>query len=301
MASPLVPRTGQTVRGLPVSLNRAPPPHLARYVARFFITIVDQPGDHLVEDFLLNETAFMRVLVRGDWDAFVDGEWQRYDGPLLFGAQSKPLRVRVRGPLATAGFGILPGAWQALTGGSAEAVIDRLAALEGALGDSFARATARIDDHEATFAAMIEAAAIWAGATIGAIDPVAEAFERLVHLDPVRPVADIARAIGVSPRTLDRRVRAAFGIAPKLVLRRSRFLDMAAVVRGLVVADEETLAALRFYDQSHRGREFRRFAGMTPVAFDRAQTPLLTLGIESRQRRKLENTLSFGGHVPWLG
>ncbi|TKD49997.1 helix-turn-helix transcriptional regulator [Sphingomonas baiyangensis] len=300
MAMALIPRTGQTMRGLPVSVNRAPAPDLARHIARMFVTIVDQPADAVVDDFILNETGFMRVLVRGQWEALVADSWQAFDGALLFGAQSRPMRVRVRGPFTTAGFAVLPGAWVGLTGTSAVGMTDQLRAMGDPLGAAFATAAAATDDPDMTLAALETVAREWVARTDAAVDPIAEAFEALTHADPTLPVAAIAARLGVSERTLDRRVQAGFGVSPKLVLRRSRFLDMAAVTRGLAFADLDVIASLRFYDQSHRTREFRRFAGMTPGQFERTPTPLLTLGLESRQRRKFESTAALPGLVPWL-
>lgn len=265
-----------------------------------FVTIVDQPEDAVVDDFLVSETGFVRVLIRGDWDTVIDGSWRPFSGALLFGAQSRPFRARVRGPFATAGFAILPGAWTGLLGPTAEQMTDRVADLPAAVGDRFIAATSDIDDVDLTLDRLNAAAARWIVESGGAIDGVAEAFESMSHADPCRPVAEIASAIGVSSRTLTRRVTASFGVSPKRVLRRSRFLDMAAVVRGLAVADEGALAALRFYDQSHRVREFRHFAGMTPRDFERTPTPLFTLGLETRQRRKFENSMPGPHRVPWL-
>ena len=71
-------------------------------------------------------------------------------------------------------------------------------------------------------------------------------------------------------------------MTPKAVLRRSRFLDMAAAVRGMRQPDEEEQAALRFSDQSHLNREFRYFIDMTPGTFEKAQTPLLNAVLQLR-------------------
>ncbi|NCW26137.1 MAG: helix-turn-helix domain-containing protein [Betaproteobacteria bacterium] len=98
--------------------------------------------------------------------------------------------------------------------------------------------------------------------------------------------AAAAKLLGLSQRQLERRCLISFGLSPKAVLQRCRFLDMAAAMRGLSRADEAELAALRFFDQSHLNREFRRYTGMTPGAFQRLQSPLFTASLELRETGK---------------
>ena len=70
----------------------------------------------------------------------------------------------------------------------------------------------------------------------------------LVRTDPTVSVADAAAALGYSSRHFDRLVRAHFGHGPQTVLRRSRFLDIAAVMRGFAVPDADALADLMTRD-----------------------------------------------------
>ncbi|WP_315760660.1 AraC family transcriptional regulator [Sphingomonas sp. Y38-1Y] len=300
MPSPLVARTGQTQRGHPVSINLAPDTDLARHIARLFITIVEQPEEAVLEDFIVSETGFVRILLTGAWETLEEGGWHPYAGPVLFGAQSRPFRARVRGSFAMCGFAILPGAWRSLTGIDHHDLADRVQRVSGPIGDRLAQAGDDPWSHARTFAALNSVVRDWIRLGTGEIDAIAERFDQRVHLDPTRSVAELAREVGTTPRTLDRRIQAGFGMGPKLVLRRARFLDMAATVRGIAVPDEAMLAALRFYDQSHLVREFRHFTGMTPTAFERASTPLFNLALESRQRRKYELASRAGERIPWL-
>ncbi|RHW18727.1 AraC family transcriptional regulator [Sphingomonas gilva] len=307
MTAPLDPRTGHTRQGLPVSRNRQPGADLREHVARLFVTIIDQPEGHTTSDFVLNDTPFIRVLPRGSWEAEVSpGEWRRFAGAVLFGAQARPQRVRCTGPMAVAGFAIRPGGWFGLFDEVAEVFADRLVPL-AEVAPRFAAdmvaACAEVDSIDATFAALEagvrahlrERSARLANAAMAA-------FELIARNDPVRRVADIADALDMDVTYFARQVRRHFGHAPKTVLRRARFLDIAAVMRGLAVPSADELAALRFYDQSHLTREFRLFTGMTPARFERSATPLLTPGLESRQQRKLDDlaTLRPGERAPWL-
>ena len=295
----LVSRTGETLAGLPVSTNAAPPPHQADAIGRYFITVFDQPADAMVEDILLNETAMVRVLGRGEWEAHLGPRgWQRFAGPVLFGAQRRALRVRVRGPMATAGFAIRPSGWPRLDARPAHLLANRLEAIAEPWGAALDRACADIDDHERTFAALMQAVDTRLHAVAGESSEPMRRFEEIARTDPGRSVSDIAEEFGLTLRRLDAHVQRHFGHTPKSVLRRSRFLDMAAVMRGLSIPDEETLVRLRFYDASHLNLEFRKFVDMTPAAFARTPTPLLTPGLEVRAQRKLAD-LAAQVPAPW--
>lgn len=132
-------------------------------------------------------------------------------------------------------------------------------------------------------------------------DPLPEAFNRLAFVDPTLPVADCADELGVELRTLERRIKRAFGLSPKKVLRRARALDMAAHMRGVADHNEAEELALRYFDQSHLNREFTELFGMTPVQFVRTPQPIFTTTLEARQARRLEvlERLPEGARRPW--
>ena len=267
----LTPRTGTSRDGHPLSLSRAPSGDLARFVARFFILIIERPDDAVLEDFLLHETAYVRVPTEGRWETQIAGKWIAYEGPMIFGAQRKRFPVRCTGPIVAAGFAVRPAAWLAFADKPAYLLADRL---EQVVRERIAERNTRID-------------------------PALERFEAISRIDPGRTVADIARELGMIPRRLDRHVRAHFGHPPKTVLRRSRFLDMAAVLRGLAVPDADDLAEERFYDASHLNREFRLFLDMPPNRFRKTPTLLFTPGLEVRQQRKLADMM-LEQSVPWV-
>ena len=293
--SNLIPRTGALPNGVPLSFSRTPPERLAGFVARFFVTIIDRPSDAVLEDFLLHETAYIRVPVISRWEALVDGRWEAYEGPMLFGAQQRRFPVRCLGPIVAAGFAIRPSGWFAFSDKPADHFADRLSPIGGEWGAALRWACEDVYDHEQTFARLQQV--ICDRLIIHPTLPHAPsaAFEEIARVDPTRPVADIARAFGMSGRRLDRAVRSHFGHLPKTVMRRSRFMDMAAVMRGLAVPTTDELAELRFYDASHLNREFREFVDMTPAQFRRTPTALFTPGLEVRQERK---RVDLAPHVP---
>ena len=113
-------------------------------------------------------------------------------------------------------------------------------------------------------------------------NPAMAAFESIARADSTARVADIADGLGVSVRHFERLCHDHFGHGPKAVLRRSRFLDMAQAIRGFSAPSEQELAAMRYFDQSHRNREFQHFVRMTARTFETTPTPLLTAGLKLR-------------------
>ncbi|XYH94533.1 helix-turn-helix domain-containing protein [Sorangium sp. So ce1128] len=81
-------------------------------------------------------------------------------------------------------------------------------------------------------------------------------------------VAPLARELGVVPRHLARRFRAAVGVSPKQFARLVRFQH---TVRALVLAPGADLtrvaAAHGYCDQAHFAHEFRALAGQPATAF----------------------------------
>lgn len=88
-----------------------------------------------------------------------------------------------------------------------------------------------------------------------------------VMLGDRRPVSveALARASGVSPRTLQRLFRRYVGVSPKWVLQRFRLQDAVARIDAGDVVDLSTLAAeLGWYDQAHFSRDFIDVVGLSP-------------------------------------
>ena len=271
------------------SHNFAPPTDLLPFVRQFFVFNAALPADLVLVDRLISESAMIRVLLKGDWSARFgdDSAWQSEGPSLLFGANGRSFGVRVAGPFTVVGVAIRPSGWAALFDCKASETADRMFALSelwgGAADALFEHCAAASDD--AGIIAAVETVVRMRLAAVGsyASDPAMAAFEQIARDDSTMRVADAADRIGVSGRALERHCCATFGLTPKVILRRSRFLDMAAAVRGISDPDEDERAALRFSDQSHLNREFQHFIGMTPGHFERAQTPLLNAVLKLRQ------------------
>lgn len=272
-----------------LSRNYPPSPELAPYIARHYVFEAELPEDFTLTDRLLSETAFVRILIRGDWKAEIaPGYWASAGPVVFFGPNEFPLPVRVKGPFTVAGFAIHPGGWRSLFDRSAHDYADEMIPLSAAWGRIADRLWADIQaatDDAGLVVAMehaISSQLDWIG--LRQPDSQMNAFAAIARSDSTIRIDDAAAQIGLSIRQLERRCLSTFGLSPKAVLRRSRFLDMATAMRGFSSPSEEELAALRYFDQSHLTREFKRFAGMTPRTFQRAVTPLFTAGLNLRSQ-----------------
>lgn len=274
------------------SLHRAPSPPLADTIARHYAFAAELPDDYVLHDKLLSETGFIRILLKGDWAALnSDGNWFQ-SGPVpLFGPNSRPLAVRCRGSFLVIGIALRPTGWPALFDEPVDHFTDRMVALSEAWGEDAERllhaARSGGDDAERILSAIeqvllerIARRPAWTP------DPKMTEFEEIARYDSTMKIANICARLGIAQHALERRCRATFGMSPKRLLRRSRFLDMASVMRGLFEPDDRVLAELRYADQSHLNKEFREFIGMTPGQFAQTPTPLLTAGLELRNGRR---------------
>ncbi len=271
-----------------------PSPALAPYIRRYYVFEAELPEDMVIEDFLLAETAFVRSLLKGEWTGeMAPGEWSRPSKTLLFGANETPFKVRVQGSFNVVGFAIRPVGWNALFDGSHHDFIDRLLPLEDVWGPLAGKLQSAMEaaDTDDDKVSEMEAIVTERIAEIGkaSTDPAIARFEAIARTDSTIRIDDVAKQLGLSVRQLERRCRAIFGLTPKAVLRRSRFLDMATAMRGFSSPSERDLAELRYSDQSHLNREFRRYTRMTPRQFELKVTPLQTAGLKLREESRFED------------
>jgi AraC-like DNA-binding protein len=100
---------------------------------------------------------------------------------------------------------------------------------------------------------------------------VRQAFEHAIALGHATAEDDIARALGVGPRTL-RRQLAEEGTTLREVLDAVR-LELATIrLRGTRVSLAAIAFELGFSDQTAFSRAFRRWTGRSPAEFHRALT-----------------------------
>jgi AraC-like DNA-binding protein len=269
------------------SRNFSPADDLTPFIRQHYVFEGDFPEDHVIHDHMFSETAFVRFLIHGDWAGETSpGKWTNAGNAVLFGPNAKPFGARVRGPFKVAAFSIKPGGWRALFKESATEVADTMVALSkswGPIAKTMADGVCAASTDDEIVAAMEDGIR----AQLKKIgrpreDVLITRYEEIARKDSTTKVEDIAEELGRSVRQLERRCLRAFGMSPKKVFQRARFLDMAMAMRGLSSASESQAASLRFFDQSHLNREFWKFANMTPGSFKKAETPLFTAGLKLR-------------------
>lgn len=273
------------------SRNYPPSDALAPYIRRHYVFAAELPAEFSLVDKLLSENAFVRILIRGDWKAEVaPGQWEKAGPVVLFGANGRPFPVAVNGPFTVAGFAIRPSGWRSLFNQSACEFADTMVPLSDVWGDLSPSLWEEVKGEPADdiIVQAMESAIASQLARVGLFAPDAQmaTFEMIARTDSMKRVEDAATELGMSVRQLERRCLASFGLSPKAILRRSRFLDMATAMRGFSTPNERVLAGLRYFDQSHLNREFKHFAGMTPRRFRLSSTPLFTAGLKLRHEGK---------------
>lgn len=102
-----------------------------------------------------------------------------------------------------------------------------------------------------------------------------EQVERFATLGDLQEVGDLARALGVSTRSLERRFREQVGLSPKQMHRVLR-LQLAL---GLARTQPEWTGArlaqeAGYFDQAHFIKDFQSLTGSTPMAFRQRQTAI---------------------------
>jgi AraC-like DNA-binding protein len=296
---------GVTRDGQPLSYNRAPAADLAPWIARLYVAAVDAPPDHRLDCGLFNDLPCVRIQLAGQWEVHTcDGPRQYGSTALFAGPQSKRMPISVTGSFVSVGFALRPGSCHVFDGIKMSDHVDRVTETGdfGTTGRAFIEALPEGGSPEELLQAL-EGVLRRKADEMGRpqIDPITARFEALTLSDPTTSVSDFAREIGIEQRRLERLIRRDFGLAPKQVLRRARALDMASHLRGVADQAEGDELALRYYDQSHLIREFSELFGMSPRQFVAKPQPIMTLGLESRQARRLEaiERLAPGETRPW--
>ena len=304
----LVPVTRATRDGQPLSLNRAPAPDIAPWIARIMAIEVDAPTDSVVRGTMFNDSANVRLLLSGRWSADCADGHHRFNQhgerqALFFGAHSRAMPITVAGPFRVIGVSFRPGAEHVMSGPLPATTMDRIVDYDEVVGHG--RLGDRIDAGASGEAWALELEQIVremiARRALSEPDPVTRAFDAHAFAAPEAPVAAFARSFGIEQKRLERIVKRDFGMTPKQVLRRARALDMASQLLGVAAPDEADELALRYFDQSHQIRELSHFLGMTPQQLAVGSHPLLRITLEGRQARRLEelHRIDPDGVRPW--
>jgi AraC-like DNA-binding protein len=187
---------------------------------------------------------------------------------VLYGPVTRTVEVRTRADRGYAVVHFHPGAMPRLVDASAAELVDSAVELRrltdlpvDALGERLVQA----DSMEARYASLLQ--------TLEQVRwPARDTFDRALHHVLTREatprVAELAEALHLSPRTLERAFRERVGLPPRMFHRILRLQSALTTLRsapGRSIA--EVAFASGYADHAHLTREFRALTGRTPSDF----------------------------------
>jgi AraC-like DNA-binding protein len=261
-----------------------PAPELRAMITTYYV--IEIGGDGLTEELLFPEWANIRLLLDGGWSqTFGDGRTLSFSPPtaLVSGVISRTARIQ-GGPGLVVGVGFLPAGWGVFTPLPAREYVDDIVPLStfvGGAADELLRDVLAAPDD----AALVAALDAWFRSHVAGADPpdaaLVTAHEALLDPD-VRSVAEWARRLGRSPRQAERLALTYFGMSPKALLRRQRFLRSFAAIREQPPGLWGRMIDPGYVDQSQFIRDFRYFMGMPPSAYFARDVSLLRAAGKAR-------------------
>jgi AraC-like DNA-binding protein len=251
-------------------LEILPPPPLDRVVHRFwFLRTGEDAASSGIQTIVPDGRAEI-VLHLGEPFAEVDptGRALRQDRALVAGQLTAPYRLASCPGADVVGIRLRTGAAQRLLAlpqahltGRVVPLADAVRGLEPRLLDAVRGET------DARRRATRLASALGHLLSHGSSGPV-EAAVALLETGSPGPIGALARSVGLTPRTLQRRFQAEVGIDPMLLRRILRFRTAFRRLERLPPGRWGRVAPrVGYFDQAHLIREFRRFAGAPPSVF----------------------------------
>lgn len=262
-----------------------PPRDLAPYITAYYRTEAS-PGEP-IEDWLPPEGANLRIGMGEVYEAAIgDMPLQQVPVAVLSGPTSRVTRLRIGGGQFW-GVGLTPLGWAKFVGLAATNHADRFldAAEEEALDP-----LRSVIDHLAIRAGDVDRDVALMNAGFRALLtrplPQHEAVLRThkaILSDRFTTVAALAGHLGSSTRTLERFALRYFGFAPKLLLRRQRFLRSLA--RFMVDPSMKWIRSMdsHYHDQAQFVREFRHFMMMRPSDYAAMDHPIALTAARARR------------------
>lgn len=264
-----------------------PPPELQRYFTTFYYVEFTTTESGGAFDYLHPEWANLRFIDGCKPNASnFRGERVSDTNFYLTGPSCHALRFEFDASIRMWGVGILPLGWakfvgleardwaDALVDGNREAVFAQFVPLAEQLYSGPPDMEAELDRITRFF--------------LDRNDPPVPDEDRIlaIHaalIDPeVDSVAVLVERAGVSQRTVERVCQRAFGFAPKMLLRRQRFLRSLA--KYVLDPSLKWIGALdsQYHDQAQFVRDFKQFMGMSPRQYAALDKPILKAVMRER-------------------
>jgi methylphosphotriester-DNA--protein-cysteine methyltransferase len=213
------------------------------------------------------------------------GDAHTQGSALVSGQLTAPIQLVARGRTDIVGIRFRTAAARSVLGVPLTELTDHvgaLADLSRPLADALYAAAARHDAPHARADALSETLARFVRARV---DPVAHAAVRALDAMESPRIDTIARTLGVSTRTLERKLTEHAGLPPSLLRRVIRFRRTFGMLDNASPGTWAKIAiGAGFFDQAHLIRDFRQFAGAAPSDFFRARIDLARAILASNER-----------------
>ncbi|QNA82973.1 AraC family transcriptional regulator [Sphingomonas sp. So64.6b] len=202
----------------------------------------------------------------------------------LFGPTSRAIRAETNGGVMI-GIGISALGWARLSRRSAEDFHNRIVPLSEAMGQEFADRLVTILSESAvspTVKPQLDELLRPMLNLAHPDEPMIREFAALLMVEGVIDVAIAARRLGISTHSLRRIATRYFGLVPKVLLMRARFLR--SLIKFMTSKDRRDYSVIdsSYHDASHFLRDSNTFLGMTPRRFLSLQRPFLDASIHVR-------------------
>jgi len=263
-----------------------PPAGLRRYFTSFYVVEIDgHVGD---ADYLHPEWANLRFFSGSRPTAEgANGDRVEHARFCATGPSSRAVRFSL-GPTRMWGIGLLPLGWAMFFDKPAATLADRV--VDGEAHPAFApfaplarNLFGAVADEQAELARITAHFTVLARPSIPREAQIVTLHAALIDAD-VTTARDLAQRTGLSQRTVERIAQAAFGFAPKLLLRRQRF--MRSLAQYMLDPSLRWIGALdgHYHDQAQFVRDFREFMGMSPREYSARDKPVIGAILRERAR-----------------
>lgn len=199
------------------------------------------------------------------------GSFETQASAIVSGQLRKHILIRPTGMVELFGVRFHPHAAAIFLGLPMVELTDEVVSLDSVIGsraDELEDMIAGANTFEARTAVFEAALARAAAKKNGEHHLAARLSESVIARRGCKSISDLRDSFSLTERRLERIFDRSIGLSPKMFTRIVRFQN---VVRHVEMAESPDLldAALSFgyYDQSHMIREFREFAGKSPVAY----------------------------------
>ncbi|MGH7561344.1 MAG: AraC family transcriptional regulator [Gemmatimonadales bacterium] len=217
------------------------------------------------------------ILHRGEPFARADGAGppRRQDDTLVAGQLTAPIYLQPMGPVDVVGIRFRSAGARAVLAlplGEVAGQVLSLAFVSPRLAAALSSAAATHREPTACAAALSR---ILGEVARREIDPLVRSAVAVLARPEAPPIRVLGRSLGVSARTLERRVLDEVGLAPRTLARVLRFRRAFRLLdRSAPGSWSRSAAAAGYFDQAHLIRDFRRFAGAPPTTFFRVDPNL---------------------------